>query len=171
MKNLTLLLLLAIPRLAAADSWTVNTPDSQYSDSYSLPHSDAILKWCADNKVRYSKDPVPGYRLCGEIEAEKLCDPSGKRFISGSSKNAPYAYKDCSIGPRITVIREEPLEPSQGFEPVTPMTEEERLAAHEKIAEIKQNEAGELAKELMGLSTDLTAAVREMRKAMGAKVD
>ncbi len=96
----------------AEDSWIV--PDGQMQNrqgSYALPAGD-ILKWCEHRtkKVRYSQTPVPGYELCGDLQAVKLCNASGKRFISKPGKELPAAdYKDCSAGQRITVIRHDPL--------------------------------------------------------------
>lgn len=160
-----LLLLLATVASAQEDSWTYNTTQEE---TYTLPSSEEILKWCDQEgkKVRYSHDPVPGYRLCGELQTKKLCDPSGRRFIG--QQNAPYTYKDCTIGERIVVTRHE-AENTTG--PGEPMTQEEQQEAQERLTEIQQNEAGELARQLQGMSVDLSQAIRSMRKSMGAKID
>lgn len=167
----TLLLFLHNSALAQEDSWTVD--DSQTANP--LP-SDSILKWCDDSKkkVRYSQTPVEGYRLCGQIDAQKLCDPAGKRFISSDNNTAPNrSYKDCSIGERIMVKRLDPLPETESLElkPGEPMSDEERLEAHRQIESIKQSQDGDLARELQGLSKDLSEVVRGLRKGVGGKVD
>lgn len=95
-------LLLALPSLAEENEWTA--PEEE-----KLP-SGEVLKWCEPNtgKIRYSTEVVPGYSVCGEVQTVKTCDPTGKRFISKDQK-APYAFKDCSIGKRLTVVRLDPL--------------------------------------------------------------
>ena len=171
--TIALLALFSIELSHAEDSWVVDGIPEPV-ETYTLPPSESILKWCEEGgkKVRYAQNPVPGYRLCGEIEALKLCDPSGRRFIS-TAQGAPYTYRDCTVGKRIEVIRHDPLPeftPQAILDPA-PMSDAERLEAHKKIDEIRQNEAGDLARELQGLTTDLSEAIRTMRRGVGGKVD
>lgn len=78
------------------DSWNVTKASNQLN-------SDTVERWCEINgqRIKFTNFPVPGYRPCGTLSAQKTCDPTGKRFIGSSS--APYSYLDCSIGPRIQV--------------------------------------------------------------------
>lgn len=88
---------------AQSERWTVDSPPSAEK---AIPQGQ-VLKWCEikGKRVRYATNIVSGYRLCGNLSASRTCDPSGKRFIAASADNAPYAFKDCSIGRRIYVKR------------------------------------------------------------------
>jgi hypothetical protein len=77
----------------AEDQWTVSNPPAP------------ISKWCEENgsKVRYADHVVPGYKLCGEIATSRLCDSSGRRFISQGAAAPSYTYRDCGVGQRIQI--------------------------------------------------------------------
>ena len=69
----------------------------------------SILKWCQGDRILYSIDDLSakGYTRCGELNTAKLCDAGGNRIIGNIKEHG--AYKDCKIGPRISVIRHDPL--------------------------------------------------------------
>lgn len=149
---------LLTPALAEEDSWTL-------PEAFELPASDSILKWCDGKKVRYSQTPPPGYKLCGEIATNKLCDPSGRRFISAGGSPPNQAYKDCALGERIIVERIDPLEPGDQFNPAIsePMSEKEYLEAEKRLNELSRRQSHGMALDLQGLSDELMKAVRAMQ--------
>lgn len=121
---LLILLFLSSLTWAEEDSWTL-------PETITLLCSDSILKWCDGRKVRYLQTPPPGYKLCGEIAAQKLCNPSGRRFISPGSTPPNQVYKDCALGERIIVERIDLIEPGEQFNPQIsePMSKKEHVEA------------------------------------------
>lgn len=71
-----------------------------------------IRKWCKGDQLTYStqdlskKDFVP----CGAITTAKLCDASGNRLIGNFKEKG--VYKDCSIGPRISITTQQTFDTS-----------------------------------------------------------
>jgi len=170
---LTIVVLHASLALAEDDQWTIGpesaqgTPQGATAQQEKPLPAGSILKWCEENgkKVRYSQTFVPGYRLCGEVETSTLCDPSGRRFISSPGAPTPsIAYKDCSLGERIKVVRSEPLPtPEPGELPplpsAEPMTRAEKAAAKKDLARIQKDQEGELAREIQGIMQELSKAM------------
>lgn len=66
---------------------------------------ESIQKWCNSNtgNVRYSNVGVIAeeFEPCGSLGVIALCDTTGHKFFGKGP--APEVYKDCSIGPRITI--------------------------------------------------------------------
>lgn len=155
---LLILLFLSSLTWAEEDSWTL-------PETITLLCSDSILKWCDGRKVRYLQTPPPGYKLCGEIAAQKLCNPSGRRFISPGSTPPNQVYKDCALGERIIVERIDLIEPGEQFNPQIsePMSEKEHVEAEKRLNDLSRHQSQSVALDLQGLSDELMKAVQAMQ--------
>lgn len=64
-----------------------------------------IPKWCLGERILYSEDDmtVKGYSRCGELKAGMLCDTTGHKVYGNIPEHG--IFKDCTKGPRITIIK------------------------------------------------------------------
>lgn len=90
----------------AEDGWGVD-PKKEHPP---VSSQNRIIRWCANegSKERFASAnlAVEGFHPCGELNTPVSCDPVGKRLI-GKNGQPPEIYKDCSVGPRIVVHRED----------------------------------------------------------------
>jgi hypothetical protein len=79
------------------DSWIYNKAKAE--------DKEVIIKWCSRDgaRVAYSLSQPKDFEQCGKLETAVYCDPAGNKYM-GSGK-PPYAYQDCSLGPRIQVVK------------------------------------------------------------------
>ncbi|MCB0334381.1 MAG: hypothetical protein KDD55_12825 [Bdellovibrionales bacterium] len=137
-----------------------------------------LQKWCAPHdktQVRFSNLMLEqeGYSRCGSVQTVALCGPLGEKYI-GPATDAPPAYKDCQLGPRIYIekdgvpvdvasVMNTPEERGQehrderGHSFFTDVTPDEGLSATEAFGQIDQvlspilhGPYGKLLEELLG---------------------
>ncbi len=129
---------------ARAEEWSPEKPHYAPTEA-----SNRIIKWCEINgeKVRYSSANIAleGYEPCGQLAAQKSCDPIGKRYITKGG-DSPYSYRDCAVGPRIFIQRhgsDSNLVSADKFskEPqVSPLSPEEEKNLKTEIEKLAKNQ-------------------------------
>jgi len=154
--SIVLSLLLLSPRTGFADEWSVD-------EATQLPPTapeNRIIKWCQleGDGVRYASSNlnIPGYKPCGKLAVTMNCDSTGRRYI-GEEISSGYTYRDCSVGPRITIERTdgEQIE-AESFanddvkpgDP-DPMSTDERTDMENDLAKIEQQQQKQTQQELM----------------------
>lgn len=176
------------PVLAEDDSWTIDL-NKQHPP---VSQENRILKWCADagDGVRFASANIElkGYHPCGELQTAMQCDPSGARMINPGGE-FPSTYRDCSLGPRISVVRRDPLpavapdglgEAPPGSSPEGSATneglspgEQRRLkrefsAAQQQQERAEQKEIEQAMKAVLGAFGGLQNADPERRRNLGS---
>ncbi len=141
-----------------SDAWTIDISKQHPPVSA----ENRIIRWCSEDgsKHRYASANIDlkGYKPCGQLSSVVSCDPSGARVFSSSSQPPPgsrnYAHRDCSVGPRIKVVRHEP----------NPVTSSDFTGERSQVAADGSPPTGLSAAEYKRLERDFKVAQAEQER-------
>jgi len=97
--TITLILLLSLPTVGAAE----------------------IHKWCTPDKqlTRYttSEQQPEGFEPCGELKTKVVCDAEGRKRIINRNEEPPHGFLPCTDQPRIFIQKTiDPKEQPKAFD-------------------------------------------------------
>jgi hypothetical protein len=155
-----------VPGFCSADSehWTTDVKNEHPAPSV----ENRIIRWCSDSNSaeRYASAniDIAGFHPCGEIKTAVTCDPSGRRMISKNNTAVPYAFKDCDIGERISVVRTDGWLPEKvnAAEPtaaVPPLSADERRNLTHDVKRVEQGQSEDLEIQLQKIMDTLLSGM------------